>query len=132
MSKNKIVIGVLAVGLLISLGFLTYARFQNELWEEMVYGLAGYKGSMQALRDFRAGKLRVFVIAGENEKDRFSGTNDGPFEVWIPQYYPTFYPFRFSTEQEVAFYNRKMRYMHEHPAEFAATSNTAASVSSGR
>ena len=66
----------------------------------------------QAMEDFRQGRLRLRAIQGENERLRYSGSNDGPFEIWILQFYPSLgYPHRFSTEQEVAFYNRKMRYM---------------------
>lgn len=119
----KVVIAVLVVTLLTSLGFLVYARSQVFWWQEQVYGLAGYEGSTRALHDFQNGKLRLFVIAGERDHDEFSGTNDGPFQIWFPQYYTAIYPMRYSMEQEVEFYNGKMRYMHEHPDKFLTTTN---------
>jgi hypothetical protein len=94
------------------------------MWEMQVYGLAGYEGSTRARQDFQAGKLRLFVLAGERSDDKFSGTNDGPFEVWYPQFYPQYYPFRYSTEQMVKFYNDKMRYMHRYPEKFVSATNT--------
>jgi hypothetical protein len=114
----KVVISIFVVAFLTSLGFLVHARSQDFWWREEVYGLAGYMGSERALHDFRDGKLRLFVIAGERDDDQFSGTNDGPFQVWFPQYYPAVYQMRYATEQEVEFYNGKMRYMHEHPEKF--------------
>ena len=117
-------VAVLAVGLLVSLGFLARAHWQAYWWKSEVYGLAGYRGSIRARQDFQAGRLRLFLIAGERSDDKSSGTNDGPFEVWYPQYYPKPYPMRYSVEQMVEFYNRKMRYMHEHPEKFLAQTNT--------
>ncbi len=119
----KVVIAVLVVALFTSLGFLARALWRDSWWKMEVYGLAGYEGSTRALHDFRDGKLRLFVIAGERSNDKFSGTNDGPFQVWYPQYYTELYPMRYSIEQQVEFYNRKMRYMHEHPEKFLTTTN---------
>jgi hypothetical protein len=119
----KVVIAVLIVALFTSLSFLVYGHWQDFMWQEEVYGLAGYEGSTRALHDFQNDKLRLFVIAGERSDDKFSGTNDGPFQVWYPQYYPEVYPMRYSTEREVEFYNRKMRYMHEHPEKFLTATN---------
>jgi hypothetical protein len=123
----KVVIAVLAILLLTSLGFLGRSLWRNYWWEQEVYGLTGRVATAQAMEDFRMGKLRLRAIRGENERLTYSGSNDGPFEIWVPQYYPTLgYPHRFSTEQQVEFYNRKMRYMHEHPEKFAAVTNTEA------
>jgi hypothetical protein len=64
------------------------------------------------------------VLHGQNEHLRYSGSNDGPFEIWISSFYPSLgYPERYSTEQQVESYNRKMRYMHEHPEKFVARTN---------
>ena len=120
----KIFSAILIVALCTSLGFLLHALLLNMMWKEEVHGLAGYEGSTRAEHDFRNGKLRLFVLAGERNDDKFSGTNDGPFQVWFPQYYPEFYPMRYSEEQQVEFYNRKMRYMHQHPGKFLDATNS--------
>jgi hypothetical protein len=119
----KICIAGLILSLCTSLGFLAHAVLLNWWWEAEVYGLAGYQGTERAMEDFRDGKLRLFVVAGERDDDKFSGTNDGPFQIWFPQYYATPYPMRYSVEQEVEFYNRKMRYMYEHPDKFLTSTN---------
>ncbi len=125
-SRPFVLIAVLVVALIASLGFLAHALWQNQMWEMQVYGLAGYQGASRARQDFQAGRLRLFVIAGERSDDKFSGTNDGPFEIWYPQYFPQYHPFRYSAEQMVKFYNDKMRYMHEHPEKFVTATNTEA------
>ena len=127
MKASKILVALLVIALITSLGFLGRSFWQNYWWEQEVYGLAGMVASKQALADFRQGKLRLQIIQGENERLRYSGSNDGPFEIWIVQFYPLLgYPHRYSTEQHVAFYNRKMRYLHEHPDKFLAATNTEA------
>jgi len=123
----KVLIALLTAALLTSLVFLDRALWRNYWWEQEAYGLAGMVGTKQAMEDFRQGRLRLRAMQGENERLRYSGSNDGPFEIWIPQFYPSLgYPHRFSTELQVEFYNRKMRYMHEHPEKFGAASNTEA------
>ena len=115
----KIVIALLSVALITSLAFLGRTLWQNFWWEEEVYELVGVTAARQALDDFRQGKLRLRALHGENEKLRFSGSNDGPFEIWIVPFHPSLgYPHRFATEQEVKFYNEKMRYMQTHPEKF--------------
>jgi hypothetical protein len=125
MKLSRVVIVMLAftVALFITTGFLIYEVRQNIAWKMQVENLANYEGKTRARRDFEAGKLRLFVIAGERNDDKFSGTNDGPFEIWYPQYYPDFYPFRFSTEQMITAYNEKMRYFHEHPGKSLVATN---------
>ena len=74
---------------------------------------------MQALADFKKGNLRLLKIEGENDKLRFSGQREGPFEIWIVQYLPTLGKVhKYSQEQYVDSYNRKMRYMYDHPDKF--------------
>jgi hypothetical protein len=127
MKAHKLLVALLVVALIASLGFLGRALWRNYWWEQEAYGLAGMVATKQAMEDFRQGRLRLRVIQGENERLRYSGSNDGPFEVWIVQFYPSLgFPHRYSMEQQVEFYNRKMRYMHEHPDKFAAVTNTEA------
>jgi len=119
----KIAIAVLALALLTSLGFLVHALFQIWWWKQEVWGLDGQVAAYRALDDFRAGKPRLFVISGERDKDTFSGTNDGPFQIWYPQYYTEIYPMQYSMEQQVRFYDDKMRYMQKHPERFLTSTN---------
>ena len=125
MKAPKILLALLVVALMTSLGFLGRALWRNYSWKQEAYGLAGMVATKQAMEDFQKGRLRLRVIQGENERLRYSGSNNGPFEVWIVQFYPSLgFPHRYSTEQQVEFYNRKMRYMHEYPEKFAAVTNT--------
>lgn len=120
----KVFIMVLLIALATSLGLLAHAAWLDIWWKMEVYGLAGYEGSTRALHDFRHGRLRLFVIAGQRDEDTFSGTNEGPFQIWFPQYYARPYPMKYSMDQEVKFYNEKMRYMHKHPEAFLSATNS--------
>ncbi|MEI6392581.1 MAG: hypothetical protein WCT12_15930 [Verrucomicrobiota bacterium] len=121
----KIVIALLAVALCTSLGFLARALLTNFTWKLQVDSLAGYEGSTRATHDFQSGKVRLFVISGRRPDDEFSGTNDGPFQVWFPQYFSEIPTFRYAAETMVAAYNNRMRYMHEHPERYPVSTNTA-------
>jgi len=125
MKELKMLAALLVIALITSLGFLGRALWRNSGWEQEAYGLAGMVATQEAMEDFRQGRLRLRVLQGENEYLRYAGSNDGPFEIWIPQFYPSLgYPHRISVEQQAEFYNRKMRYMHQHPGKFAAVTNT--------
>jgi len=88
-------------------------------WRDQVFESEGAVASERALRDFREGHLRLYCLGGENEHAKYTGTNDGPFEMWIPTFYPSLgRAHRYSTEQFIEFYNRKMRYMHLNPDKF--------------
>jgi hypothetical protein len=123
----KIISVVFGLALVISLIFLVRARWQVygiAGWKDEVYGLAGMRGSRLALDDFHTGKLRLFELASQQDAPKFSGRRDGVFEIWYPQFYPSMgEAHRYSTEQFVEFYNRNMRYMHEHPEKFQAKTN---------
>jgi hypothetical protein len=117
-----VLIGLLAIALLCSLllnawGYLQIYGIGG--WRDQVYGSEGVAASDQALDDFRSGFLRLYCLGGENEKAKYTGTNDGPFEIWMSQFYPSLgRAHRYSTEQFIEFYNRKMQYMHTHPDKF--------------
>lgn len=118
----KIVIAVLAIALITSLLLFGRALRHKSPWEAEAVELANFKGSERALCDFQAGKLRLFVLEGASESDTYSGSNDGPFEIWIPQYYPPRGSAnRSSMERWIAVYDHQMRYMHDHPEKFATT-----------
>jgi len=88
-------------------------------WRDQVYVSVGGAASEQALRDFRGGHLRLYCLGGENQHDKYTGTNDGPFEMWIPTFYPSLgRVHRYPKERFIEFYNRKMHYMHSNPDKF--------------
>jgi hypothetical protein len=107
----KIIIVVLTMAFLTSLGFLVHSQlWQNSNWKGEVRYLASVQGAEEAEKDFQAGKLKVFVVSGECHEDKFSGTNDGPFEVWTAEYYPSLpWPDRYSTQEKIKHYNLFMR-----------------------
>ncbi len=108
-----------ALALLVSLSFLMREYWLNYLWQQQTFGLASYMGAERALHDFRQGKLRIFKIAGASDNDKFSGRSEGPFQIWIPAYFPSLgYPELYATKQMVRVYNAKMRFMHQHPQQF--------------
>lgn len=112
-----------SVALVLALCFLFYLLWLNTWLRFEVEGLAQYLGATSALSDFRQGKLRLFRINGERSRDEYSGTNDGPFEVWYRAYSRSPYASRIVTEQMVETYNMKMRYMHAHPEQFLGGTN---------
>jgi hypothetical protein len=121
----KIVIAVLAIALVTSLLLFGRALRHKSPWESEAVELANFKGSERALCDFQAGKLRLFVLGAVSESDTYSGSNDGPFEIWIPQYFPPRGSVhRLSMERWIAIYNHQMRSMHDHPENFVTTTNT--------
>ncbi len=107
----KMIIAVLTIVLITSFSLLIHSQlWQNSNWRGEVGYLADIQGAEEANRDFQAGKLKIFVISGECHEDRFSGTNNGPFEVWTAQYYPSLpWPGRYSTEQKIKSYNLVMQ-----------------------
>jgi hypothetical protein len=111
----KLIIASLSVALIATSGWLVHSQlWQNSNWRGETGSLAGLKGYREADKDFHAGKRQVFVISGECPEDRFSGTNDGPFAVWNPCFYPSWpYPDRYATEKQIESYNRHMRLMYD-------------------
>jgi hypothetical protein len=121
----KIVIAVLAIALIMSLLLFGRALRHKSPWESEAVELANFKGSERALCDFQAGKLRLFVLGDASETDTYSGSNDGPFEIWIPQYFPPRGPaHRISMERWIEVYNHQMRDMHDYPEKFMTMTNT--------
>ena len=116
------IIGVLAVLLLGSDVLIAWGYWQLYGiggWRDQLFKSEGAVATRRALDDFRNGQLRLYTLGGQSEKAKYTGTNDGPFEIWIPHFYPSLgRAHRYSTKQFIEFYNRKMKYMHEHPDEF--------------
>ena len=123
-ARIRMVLSILAVVALLSSVVLN-ARFWWQIhgfggWRDEVYGLSAYEAARRALDDYNAKRLRLFAFGANSEQDYFTGTNDGPFEVWVVQFLPELgEAHRYSTEHFIDQYNRKMRYMYEHPDKFA-------------
>lgn len=111
----KMIIAVLTITLIASFLFLIYsALWENSNWKNEVSSLANLQGYEEAKEDFQAGKLKKFAIAGDQQEEKFVGTNDGPFEVWNPIYISSWpYPSRYSVEMKVTGYNLGMRSKYE-------------------
>ena len=106
----KVLIAVLTLALLAALGGLAYAVWLNSQWKAEASELARDIGAQRAIKDFNAGKLKLLQIVGANAKDTFTGTNDGPFEIWVSQYFPgESFPVRCASEQQVVAYNTVMK-----------------------
>ena len=116
-------LGVCALGFALLAARAYWQVYAPGGWRDQVYGSTGAFASRQALDDFRKGRLRLYQLAGENDTARYTGTNDGPFEIWVGDFYPSLgRAHRYAREQFVEFYNRKMRYMYEHPEGFRENS----------
>lgn len=120
----KIVVTALVVAFCVAVGLLARAIADNFSWRLQVENLAQWEGATVARQDFESGRLRLFVISGKRDEDRFSGTNEGPFEVWYSSYFPEIRAFRCAAETRVATYNAKMRYMQQHPDRYLERTNT--------
>jgi hypothetical protein len=118
-----VVVAILLIALLTCAHFLIRELILNFEWKLKVFELATIQGSNEARRDFESKKLRLLVIAGNRDEERFSGTNDGPYEVWFPAYSPELPAFRYGTEIMVDSYNYQMRWLHDR-AEVAKTNAT--------
>lgn len=92
----KIIVVILVVVFMVSFHFLVRALVANFDWQQCVELSAPLNGAMFARQDFQSGKLRLFVISGARSNDKYSGTNDGPFQIWFPPYQTSPYPMRFS------------------------------------
>ncbi|HUG69511.1 MAG TPA: hypothetical protein VMM76_17300 [Pirellulaceae bacterium] len=116
---------LLSVSLIVALAFIGHGLWRNWLWQQEVFGLVGYYGTVRAEHDFKNGQLRLFELDGEQQDDVSTGRSEGPFEIWNPQYLPVLgYPHRYATEQMVGFYNRRMRNMHAHPEQFPTSDDS--------
>jgi hypothetical protein len=113
--RLKTNIAVLNITLVASFVFLIYSQlWENSNWKDEVNSYATTQGYEKAKQDFQAGKFKKLVISGDHEEDKFSGTYDGPFEVWNPAYKSSWpYPWRYSIEMEVKGYDLGMRSKYE-------------------
>lgn len=109
---------ILVIMNLITLVLLIRASWVNLLWKQQMDGMARYAATVQAMNDYRTGKLCLYELV-ENGDREFANRYDGPFEVWYYPYHPILgQPDKYAQETFIEGYNRKMRYMYEHPEKF--------------
>jgi hypothetical protein len=108
--NTKVIIALLVVALLITIGVVVYERWQNYWWKDEVSMLAFGYGGTSAELDFREGKIRLFIFSGERKDNIYSGTNDGPFQIWFSQY-DSDRSWRYGRERFVDGYNNHMEFM---------------------
>ena len=125
-----VVIAALTVALLASFALLAREVCRNGEWEVQVRDLASKQGWTRASDDYRSGRVRLFVISGLLSDDKFSGTNDGPFEIWFPQGFGDDWPSRCAVETMVGHYNQEMQLqlLHEHPERSPLATNKTAKI----
>lgn len=124
----KTIIVILIISLFTSLSCLKHANWLNSWWAGEVHDLAITVGQTRALNDFQQGKVRLFVISDERARDEYSGTNDGPFQIWFSHYWTEIPPQGYSVERQIDAYNREMRDVYEHSNEFLAATNFMNSI----
>jgi hypothetical protein len=113
-----VAVALLLCGLFLS-GYAFRQIYEAGGWRDEVYTLVGATATRKAMDDFQQGHLRLYIFGGESDRDRFTGEVDGPFEIWIPRFCPELgSAHRYSTDQFIEFYNRKMRYMNTNSERF--------------
>ena len=118
----------LAVGLFVSFALLVREVYRNLAWEGEVRDLASKHGWTRAENDYQSGRVRLFVISGLLSDDKYSGTNDGPFEIWFPAGFGDDWPSRCAVETMVGHYNQQMRLIREHPEPSPSSTNKTAQI----
>lgn len=107
----KLALAVTLILLLVTLhyklhsDFSEYPRMKND-----IESLAETAGGLRAEKDFDFGMLRKFVFSGSNSVDKFTGTNSGPYQIWISRYNPRPYEVSdFAIGWELYGYNQMMQ-----------------------
>jgi hypothetical protein len=97
-----------AVAFMVSLVFAWHLESEKNDWKDVALGDEASTGIEQAIQDFQARRIRLYVISGQNNIPKYSGTNSGPFQIWFPVWYAKPNPVRIAIEQKLNFYNKKM------------------------
>jgi hypothetical protein len=117
--KLRILAASLGIALLVSLGALSWALYQNYWWRRSVDFVADEAGASLAMKTFHRGQLAIWEINPTNDFPRFSGRRDGPFEVWFDEYHAYMpAPWQYAQRRKLEAHNRQMHYMYEHPERF--------------
>jgi hypothetical protein len=115
-----ILIACLVATNIITATLLVRHIWRNQIWEQQMFGQAKYGATLQAISDFRSGKLRIYRVVPDGRVE-FTSQMDGKFEVWNwPSNAAGGYPFEYTAEQFVNAYNSRMRNMVANPDHFKA------------
>lgn len=116
--------GLLLLGLISSLALNAFLYWQIHGpfgWRDEVFVQTSTRATLEAMSKFRSGELRLYSIDPTDGDRHYTGTSEGPFEIWRPDFDPEIDNAparRFGLETYVESYNRKMRYMLAHPEDF--------------
>ena len=103
---------------IITATFLVRHIWRNQIWEQQVFGQANYSATLQAISDFRSGRLRIYRVVPDGDIE-FTNQMDGKFEVWNwPSYGAGRYPYEYTAEQFANAYNSRMRNMVTNPERY--------------
>lgn len=107
----KITIVAALAFLLATLHYKLHSDFSEKpRMETDVYILASKVGRMRAEKDFNSGMLRKIYFRGTNSIDKYTGTNFGPFQIWISRFNAVPYDISDSALQsELYEYNQVMQ-----------------------
>jgi hypothetical protein len=117
-SRGKTVV-LLSSTLTICIGFILCLFWQNFWLKKSLDHMADQAGAMQAMSEFRKGRLVIWEIIPTNDFPRFSGRYDGPFEVWLDEYHPDMpSAWKYAQRRLDEAHNAQMRLMYQHPERF--------------
>jgi|GEM_PF-5140920 hypothetical protein len=110
--------------LTICIGLVLYLLWQNFWLKKSLDHMASQAGAMQAMSEFRKGRLVLFEIVPTNDFPRFSGRYDGPFEIWFDEYHPDMpSAWNYAQRRLNEAHNAQMRLMYQHPERFKASND---------
>jgi hypothetical protein len=105
-------VALLAAFLLSSVFFNAYICWQiygTAGWRERVLASVRTEASREASDDFREKHFRLYRLGEAADTARYTGTNDGPFEIWNVAFFPSFGSVEhYSAEKFIECYNEDM------------------------
>ncbi len=119
----------LSGALTICIGLVLYLLWQNFWLKKSLDHMASQAGAMQAMSEFRRGRLVLWEIVPTNDFPRFSGRYDGPFEVWLDEYHPDMpSAWKYAQRRLDEAHNAQMRLMYQHPERFKTETQKESNV----
>ena len=119
----------LSVALTICIGVVLCLLWQNFWLKKSLDHMADQAGAMQAMSEFRRGRLVLWEIVPTNDFPRFSGRYDGPFEVWLDEYHPDMpSAWKYAQRRLDKAHNAQMRLMYQHPERFKTETQKESNV----
>ena len=105
MKKIYTLIIILLVTNIITLIGCVYCIWKISIYKDDIFGLASYAGAMQADIDYSCGRIRLYEVAVDQNKE-YSGKKEDSIEIW---YWPSDNLSKYSDGIFVLMYNRKMK-----------------------